>query len=425
MMQDKQSKPLSDIKVPWWLSPHGLCLGFLIPMIFLIWGFGSLDSSTFTMRTHVYLDSYYIMLALLVVLICAVSAWMGSKISIGIPSVEAGNVNNALRALGYIAVLAYIYWFKELLFNPINIVHIFTGEGLSRRDIGMTQGITSLVNFTPIFVSIYIYARFIAKLKLSFDVFLLFIAIILLTLLRVFAWAERLAFIEILIPFALLATRQGAFDRFRFVKFFVTAGPFAGLPILVLYFGLAEFFRSWNAPVYAGKTGFWEFALGRIAAYYYTSLNNGAGMLSTLPWPTFEFENVLNWVHKFPVLGGIFTHYVDMKNLSIGLFLSRYGDDEFNNPSGVYSVILDLGLPLGFVYFAITAFIAGLLFRGYLRGHFVSVVLYPAFFIMLLEIFRYPYLGTSRAFTGFIGMIIAYIIVKGDFGNVRKTPETH
>ncbi|MDR5172643.1 oligosaccharide repeat unit polymerase [Methylobacillus flagellatus] len=402
----------SQTNVPWWLSPHGLCIGFLLPMILLIWGFGSITSSTFTVRGYIYLNSEYIALAIMIVLLSAGAAWMGSYVKLNVRVPHESQVNLALRVLGYIAFAAYIYWFKDLIFNPINIINIFRGTGLSRNEIGATQGITSLVNFTPIFISIYIYAKYITKLPLRLDVTLLFYAIILLTLLRVFAWAERLALIETLLPFALLMTRQQVFKRWKVLNFLVTAGPFIALPMLVLYFGAAEYFRSWNATVYSGKSDFWDFAIGRIASYYYTSLNNGAGMLATQNWPTYQFENVLNWLHKFPVLGRIFSYYVNLHDLSLGEFLTRFGDQEFNNPSGVYSVILDMGLPLGLLYFFITAFISGMLYRGYIRGNFTGVALYPIFFITLLEIFRYPYLGSSRAFTCILGMIVALIIIK-------------
>lgn len=402
----------SQTNVPWWLSPHGLCIGFLLPMILLIWGFGSITSSTFTVRGYIYLNSEYIALAMAVVLLSAGAAWMGSYVKIKVTVPHESQVNLALRVLGYIAFAAYLYWFKDLIFDPINIINIFRGTGLSRKEIGATQGITSLVNFTPIFISVYIYAKYITKLPLRLDVTLLFYAILLLTLLRVFAWAERLALIETLLPFALLMTRQQVFKRYKILNSLVTAGPFVALPLLVLYFGAAEYFRSWNATVYSGKSDFWDFAIGRIASYYYTSLNNGAGMLATQDWPTYQFENVLNWLHKFPVLGRVFSYYVNLHDLSLGEFLTKFGDEEFNNPSGVYSVILDMGLPLGLLYFFTTAFVSGMLFRGYLRGNFTSVALYPIFFITLLEIFRYPYLGSSRAFTAILGMIVALIIIK-------------
>lgn len=411
-MDQINSSQNNHTNVPWWLSPHGLCIGFLLPMILLIWGFGSIDSSTVTVRGYIYLNSEYIALAMVIVLLSAGAAWMGSYVKVKVSEPHESQINLALRVLGYVAFFAYVYWFKDLLFNPINIVNIFKGAGLSRQEIGATQGVTSLVNITPVFISIYIYAKYIRKLPLRLDVSILFYVIFLLTVLRVFAWAERLALIEILLPFGLLMTRQKIFNRYRVLNFFITAGPFAGLPLLVLFFGAAEFFRSWNAAAYSGKSDFWDFAFGRIASYYYTSLNNGAGMLATQEWPTYQFENVLGWLHKFPIFGRVFGYYVDIHERSIGEFLSKFGDLEFNNPSGVYSVILDLGLPFGLIYFFIIAFIAGVLYRGYLRGNFTAFVLYPIFFITLLEIFRYPYLGTSRAFTGMLGMIIALIIIK-------------
>ena len=78
------------------------------------------------------------------------------------------------------------------------------------------------------------------------------------------------------------------------------------IPLVILYFGAAEYARSWASDTYQGRLDFWEFALGRFASYYYTSLNNGASLLANSAWPTWTFEFTLEWLHRAPLgVGGV------------------------------------------------------------------------------------------------------------------------
>ena len=189
--------------------------------------------------------------------------------------------------------------------------------------------------------------------------------------------------------------------------------PLLGLPLLIGYFAAAEYFRSWQSLTYqSSNLGFWEFALGRLATYYYTSLNNGAGMLATHAWPTYEFENVLLFAYKAPLLvGPIFSYYMDGRLIDFHLFLQRYADPEFNNPSGIYAIMYDLGIAGGALYMAFLGFMAGVLCRALWKGQLRGVILYPSFMVMLLEIYRYPYLGHPRAFTAMLGVLLVLLLV--------------
>jgi hypothetical protein len=91
----------------------------------------------------------------------------------------------------------------------------------------------------------------------------------------------------------------------------------------------------------------------------------------------------------------------------------RFGDPEFNSPSGLYGVVVDIGLPGGLAYMALLGLAAGVLHRAYAEARLVGVLGYPMLFISALEIFRYPYLGEPRAFTWGVGALLALAIVRG------------
>jgi hypothetical protein len=230
------------------------------------------------------------------------------------------------------------------------------------------------------------------------------------TIFRVYAWSERLALIEVAVPLALAAAcRLYGSTRYLY-RLIAQLGPYAGIPLLVLYFGIAESARSWTSATYHQKLGFWPFVIGRFTSYYYTSLNNGAGMLATSSWPSYKFEFTMEWLHKAPVIGHIFSAFVNLRYLELTRFLYGYGDEEFNNPSGIYGVIYDLGLPLGIVYFAMAGFLGALLFGAYRARRPAGLFLYPMFLLSYLEVLRYPYFGSSRAFTWVLGILVALAI---------------
>ena len=241
----------------------------------------------------------------------------------------------------------------------------------------------------------------------------LLITICALTAFRVYAWSERLALVEVVLPLALFLSIKGLRSTRSSVRLLTSVGPLVALPTLVLYFGFAESVRSWQSTTYNGKMGFWEFAVGRLASYYYTALNNGAGLLATNSWPELKFRYVLGMLYTAPLgLGSIFRSVVDLRGSPLTDFLARYGDPEFNNPSGLYTVVFDLGIAGAVVYFALVGFLAGVLYRRFVAGSMLGGLLYPMFFISYLEIFRYPYLGSGRGFAWAVG-ICAILLISG------------
>ena len=106
----------------------------------------------------------------------------------------------------------------------------------------------------------------------------------------------------------------------------------------------------------------------------------------------------------------MFSNWVHLQSTQLGQFLHKYGDEEFNNPSGIFAVIYDLGLPLGLLYFAFLSLLAGRAYNAYRSGSMWGVLLYPILFLTFLENFRVPYLGSSRGFTWFVAIVIALLI---------------
>jgi oligosaccharide repeat unit polymerase len=400
--------------LPWWTSPAGISVGFLIPLFLLIAYSGSSNLPGLTVRGLTYLRADYLLLGVAILIVLCITGWVGSHISFTARHPAAASEfqwDRAALVIGLISLFAYLYFFKQLVLNPVLLFQTFTGAYRpDRTNLELTSGITSLDNWTPVFFSIYAYRTVVLGARVRRHLQLLCVVLLCATALRVYAWSERLALIEATIPFGLAYAARFSSKPTRISKIMLKGGPFLALPTLILYFGIAEYFRSWRSLTYNGRSGFWEFAVGRMASYYYTSLNNGAGILATSHWPSFQFEYTLLWLHRAPLFGPLFSSYVDLRAEETAQFLVKYGDREFNNPSGIYSAIYDLGLPLGILYFAIIGWVAGALFTAYRSKSVVGVLGYPLFFLSYLEIFRYPYLGSQRGFTWALGIGIALIL---------------
>lgn len=407
----------------WWLTPVGLILGLLVPIFLAILYLGEINSPGLMVRGARFLDIWYVLLGLGYILLLAITSHIGSKITLR-PHGDflTRDWRSACWVLGSISLAAYLFWFREILFSPGTLFGMLTGSIKLRRDeIGHATGITSLVNVTPAFFALISYVWSRDSKSVTAGLRIIAACVLSLTLLRVYAWSERLALIEAIIAIGVpaAAVLYQRLDAGLTRKIIVLA-PVFGFPILVVYFGVAEYFRSWQSDFYQGSMPFWEFALGRLGTYYYTSLNNGAGVLETQDWPTYKMENIFLFLHKAPALvGAIFRFYTEASGEDFGAYLLKYGDPEFNNPSGIYSVIYDIGIAGAAIYFSIVGLLAGALSTALAKGQARGVLLYPSFFITLLEVYRYPYLGHSRTFTLFLGVFLAIAIMSR---HVRKEP---
>ena len=400
--------------MPWWASPAGINFGFLVPILLIIAHVGTTSYSGLTIRGIRYLTADYILLGCGVLLVTGLSGWIGSFVRFdparGAPA-RPMDWDRAAAVVGAVTLMAYAVWFRDFLLNPLLLIDTLLGKYRpDRTNIQLTTGITSLANLAPAFFSIYAYKVIAVRARVSRSLNVMCGALIAFTLFRVYAWSERLAMIEASVPFGLAAFSALAGGRSKTSQVVSRLGPIIAIPALILYFAVFEYVRSWQYSEYNTQYGFWEFATGRLASYYYTSLNNGAGVLATANWPTYKFEYVLSWLHKAPLIGPMFSHAVDLQSLQLDDFLAKFGDPEFNNPSGIYGVIFDLGLPGGAVYFCVIGFIGGVTYGAYRSGALAGVLFYPLFFITFLEVFRMPYLGMSRAFTWALGIGLALLV---------------
>jgi hypothetical protein len=85
-----------------------------------------------------------------------------------------------------------------------------------------------------------------------------------LTVFRVFAWGERLALAEIVVPIFLLYIRYRVSAQGRISRIVLNFLPLIGLLALLGYFGLTEYFRSWSTHYQFQHAPFWQFITQRL-----------------------------------------------------------------------------------------------------------------------------------------------------------------
>lgn len=410
----------------WWTNPLWLVLGFVLPVYLLVFvaplllGDGSL-----LLRGGTFFTMDYFLLGLAYIAVFAVGVANGfllKKRDMGGGAPMATTPVLFLDFTGLVAVGAYVIWFHELLLRPWYILQIFSGDASifeTRSEHGNIPGVTSFTQLGIVFFVFYFDALWRTGHQLLRRHHLIAAALMFLTVFRVFVWGERLALIEVVIPVAVIAVASGVAQRGRFMGRLVSWAPFLGVGLLLGYFAVTEAFRSW--AFYQDRYEFWPFVISRVTTYYYTALNNGAGLLATMTWPTDDYQNVLGWLYKTPLLGGIAAYVFDLAPPHSATFLAKYADPEFNNMSGIFTVFYDLGVVGALVFAWIYGFIVGALYIQFIEHRGVGRFLYPAIFVSILELMRVLYVTESRFFLVVMGTLAGVWLLSHPRANWSRT----
>jgi hypothetical protein len=401
----KSSAPnLSGI---WWLNPGKLILFFTLPLYaFTVGLMPVLWPNLIVLRYGRYMDGDFAVLGGACLAVAGMAAWLGARVDVSERSGDTVYEINEwfLLGIGTITVLAYGVWFGPTLLRG----QLF----LPREELNRVAGVTSFTQFGVTYVVCYMYATRRALQPLGLPVRLMFPLILVLTLARVFIWSERLALIEVGVPaFVCLLAFARPRRPWLSAVFSVIGkyGPLLALPILLGFFALTEMFRSWSSEYYQSQNiPLGEFMVSRLVTYYYTALNSGAGLLATAEWPKFQLVYIMGWFYKLPFgIGQAFAPSMAADASPTDAFLSRFGDPEFTNMSGIFPIIYDVGVWGGLTYFGLFGLFAGFTFRALESGRRIGILLFPTVFVACLEILRIAYLSESRCFLIVVGALAA------------------
>jgi len=225
--------------------------------------------------------------------------------------------------------------------------------------------------------------------------------------------AERLAFIEVFVPFfiSLLPGLLEQYGHKRLLRAALWVTPIVAVAGLSAFFIIAESGRSYQAKVEEGNQhGVVEYGAIRLGGYYSTSLNNGAYLLQHLPRSRFPYF-VFDWFWRFPGVKAVLNPHAitGIDGAQVSNLLTADMNIEFNNPSGVFTYEHDFG-PVGILAMAfLTGSFSAWLYTRYQDGAAPGRLLYPMLVIGFLEISRIPYLTSGRVFPSlaFLGLLCA------------------
>lgn len=395
----------------WWLQPVPLLL--LTMLLYL--SFLGFNYESMVPRRYVPNDDYWWGLLLLATLAAgtAVGRTLGrrpasARVAPATPT--AIDVPPLLMALLLAAtVIAYVVWFGPLAFQPGAVVERFTGERTTLRTTVTTQpGITTLTQCGVAYVILYVLKQWIGiRRPVRWERWGL-VLVFVLAIVRSLLWSERLAVIELVVPYVVLTL---AFFRFRSKT---SATLVALLPVLApltvyLLFTVTEYFRSWThyRDYY---DSIWQFSLDRITAYYALATNSGLGLLAeSRTWPQYTGTFVFEWAYLMPGLGDVLLQEVGNLRHDFERFLADAGRAEFNNPTGLFVIVYDIGYVGSWLYFLLVGLLVGACWTAFRRHRLGGLLAYPLCFMFLLELLRFNYFAASRFIPIAASLVLAWV----------------
>ncbi len=396
----------------WWAKPHMMCIWHLIPIVSLCGYFGKRLAADRGVPSNLDLPNFLGLLGAISTLA------VGSAVAFRVKAPEAGGKsipNRWLNIFFFLSTFAFVIWFYELITNPaLFLSMLLRTEGSVyqiRQDYATIPGVTTLTQAGIAYMCVVAF-KYPCLKGLPSLVRIQIALLFLMAFFRMFAWSERLALIELSAPILLAFAVR--FDGFRFSLLFKLA-PLAGFIGLFVLFAATEYFRSWT-NAYQGKyDSLGEFVLLRVSEYYYFAISSGLGILAA-ETSIFPY-NSMQWLLKFPLVGDLISNGFNISTMR-GAYLESLGLLELNNFGGILALFADYGVIGGGLTTFLLGFMVGRASKGFLSRSTLLGLMYPIFFIAILDLPRIFYLGESRA-----SIPLALLAILWGFQRKRVVPE--
>lgn len=241
------------------------------------------------------------------------------------------------------------------------------------------------------------------------------VIVFMLALVRALLYSERLAFLELAVPFLVLRLAEPAsWTGRRSLRTLIRLAPLLGAAVVYIVFTVFEYFRSWSIYYSVRESSLFRFGFWRLLGYYVTSANNSAYLLSSfhhsLAAPYFSFY----FLWQFPVLNGYVRDLFSWVHLDYDGFMNLLvagANPEFNNPGGLLSPVIDFGVVGGLAYWAVMGLVTGYLYSLYVRKHPLGMCIYPVVYLTLTEVPRYLFWGEGRAFPALAFLLLSAFLL--------------
>lgn len=415
----------------WWLHPRFAVLYMAIPLLILAYAIPE-ESYLDLFYTRKYIDQDFLLAGLVIY----AGFLLGSFFL-----VRTGRQSQQSDVLMYcrwvvwplfvMTVLGYVTWFASAMLNAggpgplldVLLASLFAPEESTpyyyvKQELFQTiPGVTTCTQFGMLYVTVeaLLWVNRAAPRRAALVRFLLLLAV---TFVRAILISERLALLEFLLPLGVVLLSRARWTLVN--RALVRLTPLlAGFAIFVL-FAIGEYFRSWTTHYQYYYSGSYpQFAAERFLGYYATAVNNAAvhyhyGRVEPA-------AQTLNSLFTFPVVGdSIRAIYDSSFNFRPEPdLLTLYANPEFFNVPMLGNLISDFSL----LYAPVVAFFIGTLsfsiYKSFTRGRMIGMLLYPSWFVGLLEISRVYYWPGGRYFP-----VLAFLLVSLVLFRLAKVPKT-
>jgi hypothetical protein len=421
---NEPNKNLAPAEVAWWLHP--------IPIFVLLNGLTGIASYLASSETYLrlwktpkYFTDDIMMISIGMIIAFSAGVWLALANQPGYSSrlewqgsVSYSQALLLFRLSFWLCLAAYCVWTSIAISRGLGLSvfkSIFTG-GVSIytfRDFFETMpGITTGTQFG---IATVILGSLIGAAAGWKVVRWKMLIVFLLALIRALLYSERLAFLELAVPFLVLWLAQpAAWTARRALRTLIRIVPILGVAMIYVVFTVFEYFRSWSIYYSARESNLLAFGLWRLLGYYVTSANNSAFLIASLRQPLDAPYFSFYFLWHFPLLNDFVRDVFSWMHFDYVVFmgmLTSSANPEFNNPGGLLSPVIDFGVLGGLLYWAIMGVITGYLYSLYVRKHPLGMCFYPICFLTLTELPRYIFWGGGRAFPALAFLLLSAFLL--------------
>lgn len=401
------------ISWPWWLHPFAALL--LLPALmaavavllpadaYSVWGTAKFLNADMSLTLAI------CVVAMLVgILISSGSSVRGGSATIEFSTQQLVWLRRAYRFVFALTLIGYVVWIGNAVSQGIGFSAL--GSVLDREqgaihelksEIRPITGITTLTQFGIIVMAL---GPVLRRLGISKRWYLL---VFLLSLLRFLFYAERLAVIELAVPFLVVIALMA--DRTSLRGKFARVAPVLSVPVLWGVFAISEYTRSWVYYEKLSSMPFPQWVTLRLLGYYTTSFNNSALFAASIRdtsgyvpyfsvnafWSAPGVEAIL----PYPGING-----TGPEEWWVGI-LRSHANAEFNNVGSFLVVAGEWGTIAAVMIWLLAGIAIGTIFARMTHGGLVAMLATATTFVGILELPRFIYLTLGRA-TPMIVMLI-------------------
>ena len=408
----------------WWLHPVAIFVG--LNGLTCVAAFLATPGTYFDLwRTPKYFNGFYLLLTAAVMIAFSAGVWgalanqsgYSSKFEWG-GTVSLSRVRLLFNISFWVCIMAYAFWAALGVSRGLGLgllKSVFTGGAVIytlRDSLKTVPGITTLTQLGIPAVVLGCLIGTGAGWRIVWRKLGILVA---LAVVRALLYSERLAFLELAIPFMVLWLAESAsWKRSRALRTLIRVAPVLGVVAVYIVFTGFETVRSWSIYYSSRESSLLLFGFWRLAGYYVTGLNNSAYMLASLRHSLGAPYFSLSFLWQFPGLNGFVKDIFSWVRLDYNGFmdlLALGANPEFNNPGGLLSPVIDFGVLGGLAYWAVMGLVTGYLYSLYIRKHPLGLCIYPVVYLALTEIPRYIYWGEGRAFPALAYLVLSTIVL--------------